>query len=336
MTSAASSSGSSAQTPVLRRLTLDDAEEFAALSSVVERDHRTNLELSAAEYREFLPGAEATLDGAFVDGELVGWTGYMLPRVGAGAFRADLMGEVHPAHTGRGLGTLLAAHGLELARERHRSDAPDLPAGYVCRIGAGRADAAAVVRGLGFEPERYRFNMTADLADLGPTAPLPPEVLEDYEVVPFEAADSELLRAAHNDAFLDYPNYTPMAEHTWHVFMVEAAHTRHHLSRWLRSRVDGSVAAYVFTHEYSSPMSEVPGAKETYLPFIGTAPAHRGRGLASRLIGHCLHLHRDAGYTHCSLEVDAENPTGALGIYERAGFVVGARFDEYYLREGGA
>lgn len=319
--------------PALRRLTEADAEEFAALSSVVERDHRTNLEVSAEEFRELLPGTEATLDGVYVEDELVAWSGCLLPSATETGFKIDVMGEVHPAHTGQGLGTYLAAHALDLARARHRSEAPDLPVAYVCRVGAGRAEAADVVTRLGFTAERFRFNMTADLATLGPTRPLPAEVTDAYEPMTFEAADAELLRSAHNDAFHDYPNHSPMSERSWRVFMIEAAHTRHPLSRWLRSREDGTVAAYVFAHEYSSPMSGLADVTETYLPFIGTLPAHRGRGLASRLLQHCLFVHRDAGYTHSSLEVDAENPTGALGIYERAGFVAGERFDEYYLRE---
>ena len=41
--------------------------------------------------------------------------------------------------------------------------------------------------------------------------------------------------------------------------------------------------------------------------------------------------HVDAGYDEASLDVDSENPTGALGIYRRAGFEVEKRFTDYIV-----
>ena len=52
---------------------------------------------------------------------------------------------------------------------------------------------------------------------------------------------------------------------------------------------------------------------------------HRGRGLASRLLRHALASYRAAGYAEASLDVDTNNPTGAFGVYERAGFVIEQR-----------
>ena len=46
----------------------------------------------------------------------------------------------------------------------------------------------------------------------------------------------------------------------------------------------------------------------------------RKRGLASALIGRSLELLRERGMTSAVLGVDADNPTGALALYERAGF----------------
>ena len=41
----------------------------------------------------------------------------------------------------------------------------------------------------------------------------------------------------------------------------------------------------------------------------------------------------EAGYATASLHVDTDNPTGALGIYERAGFRQLYRQDSYHLDE---
>jgi ribosomal protein S18 acetylase RimI-like enzyme len=64
---------------------------------------------------------------------------------------------------------------------------------------------------------------------------------------------------------------------------------------------------------------------------VGTLPGHRGRGLAAALLGHCLQECAAAGYDEASLSVDAENPTGALAIYRRAGFRVETTWTAYVL-----
>ena len=79
-------------------------------------------------------------------------------------------------------------------------------------------------------------------------------------------------------------------------------------------------------------MSGGPGP-EIYVPYVGTLPEHRGRGLATGLLIQVLHAARTGGFATASLNVDTHNPTGALGIYERAGFRQAYRQDFYHLRE---
>jgi mycothiol synthase len=51
--------------------------------------------------------------------------------------------------------------------------------------------------------------------------------------------------------------------------------------------------------------------------------------VASALIARNLRLLRARGLTEAALTVDTENPTGALGLYERHGFREGARMIIY-------
>jgi ribosomal protein S18 acetylase RimI-like enzyme len=64
---------------------------------------------------------------------------------------------------------------------------------------------------------------------------------------------------------------------------------------------------------------------------VGTLREHRGRGLAGALLRHSLLAYRDAGFDEAALDVDSDNPTGALGVYQRAGFRVERRFADYVL-----
>jgi mycothiol synthase len=51
----------------------------------------------------------------------------------------------------------------------------------------------------------------------------------------------------------------------------------------------------------------------------------RRQGLAAALVARSLVVLRERGMTSAWLGVDADNPMGAVGVYERAGFVVEMR-----------
>jgi ribosomal protein S18 acetylase RimI-like enzyme len=315
----------------VRELGDDDAADYAALAAAIETDHPTGFQLSAAEFLEIRHDVGAVVLGAFNDDDtLVGSTLHLVSPPHADGQSVLLGGDVHPDHLGRGLGTLLAERVLDAARLVHREQAPDVPATYAIRSVSGRASAAGVLQALGFSAERYRFMMAADLAG----APSPPELPPGYELVGFDPAEhSAVLLAAHNAAFAGYPNHHDASEEEWRRFMIEPAHVRHHLSWWARHHESGEPAAYVFSHEYAIAPSGRAAAREAYVPYVGTLPGHRGRGLAGALLRQAMSSAQADGCDSASLEVDTENPTGALRIYEAAGFAVVSRFDEWFLRE---
>ena len=55
----------------------------------------------------------------------------------------------------------------------------------------------------------------------------------------------------------------------------------------------------------------------------------RSRGLAAALVARSLVVLRERGMTSAWLGVDADNPTGALRLYEKAGFGVHLRSTAY-------
>jgi len=67
------------------------------------------------------------------------------------------------------------------------------------------------------------------------------------------------------------------------------------------------------------------GVKRGWLHSVFTRRPWRKRGLANVLINRSLAAIRDRGMDTGILGVDADNPTGALGLYERNGFVVAER-----------
>jgi len=311
-----------------RDLAPDDAEDIAALMARVEADHPTGFCLGAVEIREIMNGhGAAVFEGAFDGRDMVAYTTVMAGKPGAEGQKLFLYGDVDPSRLGEGLGTLMLTRSLDRARAMHSAAAPGAPARYAATALAGRPDQADLMTAAGFRPGRHAFLMVADLRDGLAHAPLP----DDVTVGPFDPEAAEELRQAHLTAFADYPDFAGMSQQFWKMFMVTAVHARHQLSAVARDG-DGAVAAYVFAHEYAVPPSGGSGPEVT-VPYVGTLPAHRGRGLATGLLSRVLHGSREAGYPTASLYVDTENPTGALGIYERAGFRQSYREDFYHLDE---
>ncbi len=312
-----------------RPVTPADAGDVAALMGRIAQDHPTGFELAAGEVIELIndyPGL--ILDGGWYGDELVAYTA-VLPRAATeGVHPFLLFGDVDPASLGNGFGTLMLERALSAARAVHGRDAPTESARYATRALEGRADQADLLTSHGFTLDRHNFLMVSTLDEL-PVPVLP----DDLTLTSFDPADSEELRAAHNEAFRDYPSYSEIDEVNWTTFMVDGSHVRNDQSFVLRDPARaGAVAAYVFTHEYTLAPSGEAG-REAYVAYVGTLPDHRGRGLATNLLAHMLNVAKGAGFDTSSLDVDTANPTGALGIYERAGYSVRYRQDNYALVE---
>lgn len=311
-----------------RDLAPDDAASLAALMARIEVDHPTGFCLGPVEIVEIMDGhGDAVFEGAFDGEDLVAYTTVMAAEPGEDGQKLFLYGDVDPGRLGEGLGTLMLTRSIDRARAMHAEAAPGAPARFAATALAGRADQADLMVVAGLRPGRHGFLMVADLRGGLARAPLP----DDVTVEPFDPEASEELRQAHLTAFADYPDFAGMSQEFWEMFMVTAAHARHGLSAVARDG-KGAVAAYVLTHEYAVPPSGGPGP-ELHVPYVGTVPEHRERGLATGLLSRVLHVAREAGYPTASLNVDTENPTGALGIYERAGFRQSYRQDFYHLDE---
>lgn len=313
----------------LRPVTVADAEAVAAVMTRIAADHPTGFELSAGEVRELLsdyPGV--VFEGGWDGPDLVAWTAILPRPPHDGAQHFLLFGDVDPARLGEGFGTVMLGRALDAARRVHAAVAPGSRARFHTRALAGREDQARLLTAHGLVVDRHNFLMFSDLSRLPR-----PALLADLVVDSFDPGTAEELRAAHNEAFRDYPNGTAVDAETWSTFMVGAAHTRHEQSFVLRDpAAGGAVAAYVFVHEYDVAPSGRDG-REAYVAYVGTLPAYRGRGLATHLLAHTLRACRAAGFDSSSLDVDSQNPTGALGIYERAGYSVHYRQDNYALEE---
>lgn len=257
-------------------------------------------------------------------GVAVAWGLCVMPPDPETLVRVILFGGVDPAHRGRGIGRRLLTAQRERARALLATSTLRLPA-WILSYAPDRApEHGRLLQHAGFEPARWFTTLERDLTGGLPTLPAVPEGLT---VEPFDARRSEPVRAARNAAFADHWGSQPTSAEGW-ASMVGLPTFRGDLSRvaWDGDRVAGFVIAEVNEDDWVRQ-----GARSGYIGLVGTVREHRGRGLAAALLGDVLHAFRDAGLECAVLDVDTDNPTGALGLYTRLSFESTARDVAYRI-----
>jgi mycothiol synthase len=314
----------------LRPLTRGDIPGWADLLARIEKVDRTGEHYGAADLEEEMANPDVVVGkdfvGAFDGPDMVGYYS-VLPRGEAGGqFTIQVEGSVLPARRGQGIGTLLVAGMVERAARMRAEIRRDLPAKLTSTGLTSNLAQRDLLGSAGMRGERWSFVMRTPLDDLPPTQPVP----DGYGLRTYDESMDDALRETHNRAFRDNPNFTPRSEITWKQFVTGSRSFRPQLSFVVVLDGSDEIVAYLQTAEFDADL-DATGRREACVGWIGTLQEHRGQGLATALLGYCLQAYRDAGYDKASLNVDSENPTGALGVYERAGFKVESRWTNYFL-----
>lgn len=296
------------------------APAWAELSNHLARTDDTDEFYEPADLVEELaePGVDPTSD------TLGGWDGdtmvaYGQLRVTEGIVdreaKASLGGGVHPGWRGRGLGRAvmdwIEPRAADLAAQRY----PGAPLVWSVWCGKPGSSAERLAAARGYRAARYFRDMRVDLETWAGAASDGAHHTGGVSLS-LSPAVAEAVRRAHNEAFADHWGSSERDPARW-ADLLSARSFRPALSRAVLSAEPGlapddAVDAYVLANEY------VQG--ELYIALVGTRRRARGRGLATSLLREVLAEARSAGYRLADLGVDSENPTGAVGLYERVGF----------------
>jgi ribosomal protein S18 acetylase RimI-like enzyme len=169
----------------------------------------------------------------------------------------------------------------------------------------------------GLAPGRVYLDMERPLTGL-PEQPAPAGV----ELVPFAWSRDDEVRRAHNAAFVGHHGSSERDRASWEVMFTGRTAFRPDLSTLVLD--DGAVVAYCLAYVYESD-TRATGRRSAYLGQIGALPGYRGRGLASAATAATLRAAAERGCDLASLQVDSENGTGAVGLYQRLGFTEARR-----------
>lgn len=230
-----------------------------------------------------------------------------------GSNLVHVFGGVDPAWRRRGLGQSI--HHWQLERARKRLEDAEITGGFIrSYVEESNPGHQALMESAGATVVRWFTEMTRDLSEPIPEVDLDPE----FEIVTFSDDLSEAIRLAHNEAFQDHWGSEPRDEESWR-FTVTHPEFRADWSLAVIDNSSGEVAAYEIA-SYDPESKELVGHDEGYTELLGVRRNWRGRRLAPALLAEAMRRIKASGMENAALGVDTENPSGALGLYERMGY----------------
>jgi GNAT superfamily N-acetyltransferase len=282
----------SISTPVAPADAAAVAEVVAALESSLYRPST----FSQADLEEEWLELQLERDARVVrDGDRV--VGYGVVRERGELWRVE--GYVHPDAFGRGLGRLIAT---ELEEEAARRGARRIQNGVL------EADSAAcaLLESLGYTAVRVMREMRIEL-EAPPPAPVWPDGLR---VVPFDPEHDALeFHAAHQEAFADAWDYTPLDFESWSK--VTLGSERFDPALWCVLRAGEELAGGTIC------TGDTYGGGFVHVLF--TRRPWRKQGVGAALLADTFRRFWERGEHTVGLGVDAASETGAFRLYERAG-----------------
>jgi ribosomal protein S18 acetylase RimI-like enzyme len=164
-----------------------------------------------------------------------------------------------------------------------------------------------------FEVIRYYHRLRVSIA---PNIQ-PPETPDGVELKVVDLTDSRDLEdfyAVHQSSFAEHFGFVARDFDSWVK----------------RIRADASIPSdgVYLVHHNDSPagfvwLDDIDAAESRgFIVFLGVTPPYRGNGFGRLLLETAISHFSRRGYTHAELGVDTENESGALGLYEKAGFTV--------------
>lgn len=178
---------------------------------------------------------------------------------------------------------------------------------------ADRPERVSLLESWGFKRDRYFFQMARSLSQ-----PIPePQFLEGFYLRPTRREDIPAWVEMFNQTFIDHWNHRDLTAAELYCEL-EKSYYRPELDL-VAIAPDGTFAAFCFCGIFPQE-NERTGRNEGWIAALGTRRGFRRQGLGRAMLLSGLRCLRDAGVDTAKLGVDADNPSGALKLYESVGF----------------
>ena len=179
----------------------------------------------------------------------------------------------------------------------------------------GMVGTTALLQREGYAAARWFLTLVRPTLDAIDEAPLP----QPLEVRPVATTDGAMaVLRAFDEAFRDHWGYTPESEAQQRARLADP---RQDPSMWQVAYDGDEIAGAVSTLVDATDNARHDRARG-WLDVVAVRRPWRRKGVARALIARALVVLREHGLTSAALDVDADNWTGALRLYEEAGFAL--------------
>jgi mycothiol synthase len=215
-------------------------------------------------------------------------------------------GYIHPDHRNRGVGSAI----LELTEARAREEEAVVAAGERVYLQNATLNLDACTdrfyRAHDYEPVRGFRGMTIELDRAPDVLQLPGIAIRPYE----HPVEARAFHAAQQESFASHWEHRPTPWEEWERKRF-GRETFDPTLWWVA--VDGDeIVGIAMCEEKRNP-------DQGWVDVLGVRPAYRRRGIAEALLKTAFAEFFRRGERRVGLGVDAESPTGATRVYERAG-----------------
>lgn len=226
-----------------------------------------------------------------------------------------LNGVVHPDRRGEGIGGAVLTWALAHARAWDAATREEGFGPLVVRLWApaDQADVRDLAERHGLAVARYFFEMSRPLQDLDDVV-----VPDGIRLVDWDPARSSEVHRVVDEAFRDHWGHAAQTDEMWAEGIASDAFR----PAWTVLAVDEATDAVVgaainvaWEQDWAAT-----GIREGCTDELAVLRSHRGRGIAAALLHESMHRFAADAMDAAALGVDAANPSGALGLYERLGY----------------
>jgi mycothiol synthase len=251
---------------------------------------------------------------AEVDGALAGFTigGWEVDNDGGRNY--GVWGAVHPDWRRRGLGGALLRWTEARQRQLGATHDPAVDKRFESWSFTQETSRNALLDANGYAPIRYWFQM-----DRPSLEDLPQPILPDGVAFrPVRDEDLQQIFEVEVEAFSDHFGGI---DDTPEAFARMVNDPRRNSALWVVAWHGDEIVGQSL-NRVNRAENEALGLRRGWVNAVGVRRAWRRKGIGRALVAESLRVLRDAGAESARLGVDAENPHGALGLYEGLGFGV--------------
>ncbi|AKG20704.1 GNAT family N-acetyltransferase [Calothrix sp. 336/3] len=245
------------------------------------------------------------------DGELIGF-GYLWITEPSDSIDGFLSFYIHPNHRQINLESAILAWGEQRmgeVKQKHQ-----IPTRFGLSARDSQRERIQMIENHGFKVTRYFFTMERNLTETIPQPQLP----TGYSIRQMNReTDIPAWVEMFNQSFVDHWNHHDLTVENMIHFINEPSYKPD-----LNLIAIASDNTFVSTCECQifPEDNKRTGRKEGWIGVLGTIRSHRKMGLGTAMLLSGLHKLKSVGMNTARLGVDADNPSGALRLYESVGF----------------